>query len=476
MKDYKEVTSEILKRRDAHVAYIKKLKKRTIVLLAVFTVCLSVGGGAWMIGAGSRNVPDVPPVTETDTAAGSSETMAESTVQTETLAADTTDTEPVDTEKIETIETEPLWTEPLWTEHYETEPVWTDYYETEPTVIYTEPIVTEPVRIEQTEPVETEPVVTESAEADTSDGNFGEVAASPSGGVGDDTENTKTKYKGSHYDYVEYTYYDGTTVFYDGETDLPDRILKYGFDTPGYADNTWKTRFDDYLATLYGDNFNPNFIGDTYETRDQNDVYVLKYNRSNNMIEISFNISDIDAYFAMDINGMVEYVKTLKYFTAAVEHLGIETPYYVLEKWERENQYSYSFTVYERDEYFNLSERTHEKGNVYVNMRFDNYDGSERDRVTLNIWIREPYEVYVMDESDRLSYAEAVEYVLSLYDYEDEFEYVKNNLKCVIRNNLDINHRESTVLYDFCVEYTNENGSKYYKHLSAVSMFDEKTE
>lgn len=462
MKDYKEVTSEILKRRDAHVAYIKMLKKRLIVLLTVFAVVISVGGGAWMIGAGSRNVPDVPPVTDTATESDNGETATESSSQTETVPTDTTETESVmsETQETETTETEPQWTEtePLWTE-----PQWTE----------TEPPVTEPV---WTEPPETESVITESAETDEANSDFSGGINSPSGGFSDDTENTKEKYKGSYYDYIEFTFDDGDTVFYDGTVDLPDRITKYEFDVPEYSDNSWRTRFADYLSTLYGTNFDPDFIHEVFDTRDQYDIDVLEYNRANNMIKISFNISDIDAYFAMDINGMVEYVKTLKYYTAAVEHLGIESPYYVFEKWERENQYSYSFTVYERDEYFNLSERSHEKGNIYVNMRFDNYEGSERDHVSFNVWIREPYEVYVTHESDRISYAEAVEYVLSLYDYEDQFEYVKNNLKCVIRNELDTNHRESTVLYDFCVEYTYENGSKYYKHLATVSMFDEKTE
>ena len=60
MKDYKEVTSEILKRRDAHRTYIKRLKKRIVVLLAVFTVCLSVGAGAWMMSRSEAQVtPDM---------------------------------------------------------------------------------------------------------------------------------------------------------------------------------------------------------------------------------------------------------------------------------------------------------------------------------------------------------------------------------------------------------------------------------
>ena len=67
MKDYKEVTSEILKRRDAHKVRVKKLTKRIISLMVVLVLCVSVGTGAWMISRDGGNAPAVYPVESTGT-------------------------------------------------------------------------------------------------------------------------------------------------------------------------------------------------------------------------------------------------------------------------------------------------------------------------------------------------------------------------------------------------------------------------
>ena len=70
-------------------------------------------------------------------------------------------------------------------------------------------------------------------------------------------------------------------------------------------------------------------------------------------------------------------------------------------------------------------------------------------------------------------YEDAVAHVLSKYDYGNDFEYVKENLKCIAR--IERSALQTMYpAYEFYIKYLDSNGNAYYRSLGEYSMFNNK--
>lgn len=478
MMSYEESAAEIRKRRDAIIQNKKNKIKKAITVLSVVLLFTVVGGASIFIGLDRKETPNKPPkLTELPG------TNVQST-EDQTSVAEGNESDPEESEPLSESESEP---EESGTET-ETE------FESGSEIA---PEDETPAQSTEEDP----PVAPPCAETGgatytdclTSPGEWGDPSVVPPCESGDGDfidppyeENKKYTESGS---YLNNTFYfEDTGIFYDGVSPLPIKSHKYGFNDDDFYYGPWKERFADYISKLYGDEYDPSKY-DRFNIYETDDVYVkgeletwthgsrvvrrIRYDQVNHMIEFDLDIGAIDGYFDLDHNEAIDYVKNMKYYKAAIEHLEITDPFIVtLEYHVDQYTHSYSFFVYDKEQYLDTSKRTHEDGYFIVFLTFTDYEKYEKDSVKASLWIYQPFDTFVVAESDTVPYATAVNEILTRYDYGDEYEYVKENLKCI--PNLESNlHDEFVPAYTFYVEYTDENGSKYYKKLGSVSMFDE---
>ncbi len=494
MKDYKEVTSEILKRRDAHRTYIKKLKKRIVVLLAVFAVCLSVGGGAWMIGTGSRNVPDVPTVTETK-AESMSETAAESIVQIETvetaIPTEETGTQPVETEPATTepLVTEPVWTEPVWTGYYETEPLWTEPPETEPVqteyydteFVWTEPIETEPVQTEQkyTGPVPLGSLVTsvyypeteseseadtEPAETNRTDGGDSVQGSTNSGSItGYFTE--PSSYRLSFWP-REFTF-DGGDAFFIESNEIPDKFPVYVVGDLPYlpsivpyvkllAEKLYGSSVTDSIDTYIYDS------GDEYGTTIRvytDTIRVDEYNDSDVKVTPTLILKNAETVRRGDFtyDEIYEYVTSLPHLEVMLSYVGLED--YMVEKTfirTSDTNYGYKFVFIPKTD--DPVEALVYRASKYVEI--SGYIGNYEYESNLYVCYSGTNTPYVTYESvDTLSYNEAYEKVMTVAEKYGVRDYFEHNMICVVSSDSGGTLRP---YYYFYIAFTDENGNVVY--------------
>lgn len=500
MMSYEESAAEIRKRRDAIIQNKKNKIKKAITVLSVVLLFTVVGGASIFIGLDRKETPNKPPkvtvalitngeaessdgtsdLTDTDGDSASSESVTES------------DPEPTDSEsetgsEPETTEREPKPTKPEIPTETPTEidPITPDKTpedeSTEDTITAPPPPTTDP------DGAHYEDFSTSSDES----GESGEPNVVPPNVDGDDEiiidppEDVKVKYTES-YSYLNNTYYfEGTDIFYDGVSPLPlkiQRSQRFGNSIVSGVDSFIQKKYiKDYVARLYGDEYDYDNFRDTlgghgsfevYYTT--NDPYVTEREIGYLFggIEFDLNISAVDGFFNLKSDEVFDYVKNMKYYQAAIEYLDIEEPFIEINEVRRNQTHSFNIRVYEREDYLGTSRKNGVKGYIEVELNFDDYEDDSKDKVTANYHIDLPYYLVALRESSIVSYDIAKNQALSKFDLGDDFEYINENLKCVFHYAVN-GFNGYKYNYAFYVEYTDSNGSKYYKFLDRVSMFDE---
>ncbi|MBR6807463.1 MAG: hypothetical protein IKM46_03680 [Clostridia bacterium] len=482
MMSYEESVAEIRRRKAAILQKKKSRIKKLTVVLTSLVLCIGIGAVSWMFGSDRKDAPNKPPkvthgyaVNEsTDTDDIYTSDTEENSVPTESVteSEDPTESEsrtPETEDPTESTDITPVTPPPTSV----TGDVTYDEYSNTPEEDPQTP--SEPQTPDNKTP-DCEPQTPDNETPDL-DIDYDET---PSDG---EKEKYRDFYYVNEYDY----YFEDESVFYDGTYPLPINSYKHSFDED-VVNEGWETWFREYIMKLYGNEYDPGEIGSNYYETD--DEYVarsdswpagydaprrINYNTANTLINISLDIGAVDGYFDLNPTEALDYVKNLKYYTAAIAHLGIADPY--IEMWESYLDYSHSywFYVYEKSDYLNLSKRTSDKGCFSVFLSFSDYEGDENDRVSARVRVYKPRDTSVTSQANMVTYQTALNYILGRFDYGDEFEYVKNNIKCIPHYTAHRQRDTLTTVYSFYVEYYDENGNKYYEYLGDCSMFDSET-
>jgi len=497
MMSYEESAAEIRKRRDAIIQNKKNKIKKAITVLSVVLLFTVVGGASIFIGLDRKDAPQKPPkVTvalitngEAESSEGTSDLTDKDGDSASSESVTESDPEPTDSEsetgsEPETTEREPKPTKPENPTETPTEidPITSDKT---PEDESTEDTITAPP------PPTTDPDGAHYEDFSTSSGETDDPNVVPPSVDGDDEiiidppEDVKAKYTES-FSYLNNTYYfEGTDIFYDGVSPLPlkiQRSQRFGNSIVSGVDSYIQKKYiKDYVARLYGDEYDYDNFRDTlgghgsfevYYTT--NDPYVTEREIGYLFggIEFDLNISAVDGFFNLKSDEVFDYVKNMKYYQAAIEYLDIEEPFIEISEVRRNQTHSFNIRVYEREDYLGISSKNGAKGYIEVELNFDDYEDDSKDKVTANYHIELPYYLVALRESSIVPYDIAKNQVLTKYDFGDDFEYVKDNLKCIIHYAVN-GFYGYKYNYAFYVEYTDSNGSKYYKFLDRVSMFDE---
>lgn len=463
MMSYEESAAEIRKRHDAIIQNKKNKIKKAITVLSVVLLFTVVGGASIFIGLDRKETPNKPPkLTELPG------TNVQST-EDQTSVAEGNESEPLSES-----ESEPEESGTETGTEFESGSEITPEDET-------------PAQSTEEDP----PVAPPSAETggatytdysassdETDDPNVVPPCESGDEDFIDPPYEENKKYTES-YSYIQYTYYfEDTRMFYDGVSPLPTKTQQYELYQGDEKDIVEKQRIKDYVVCLYGDAYDfKKFDDDKLNGLSYNpgDKYMTRRGITGGFRGISFtlDLGKVDGYFDLEHDEVIDYVKNMKYYQAAVDYLDIEDPYFKVEEEFRSSYYhSYDILICERKEYLDTNAKDYFGGYVEVEIDFEDFEDDSKDKVTVRYFLKLPYYIVSKRESDTVSYASAVNEILTRHYLGDDLEYVKTNLKCIPRFNAATN-AACAPRYDFYVEYLDANGNKYYKFLGNVSMFDE---
>lgn len=472
---------------------MNKLKKRLIASLAVLAVCVTVTGGAMMIGLGETAAPYVPDTTKDTTGdsscASSGEGVSDTTAKTEAESTEpaTTETDEIEapttevptTESAETAPpwTEPIWTEQPWTEPYETVPIQTDPPET--TAVQTEPAVTEPVRTgpvpfgslqssvwypETEDTPQTEPATEETKQTDESDVQYDGVQDSPTVSF---PSSDKSSIDPSSYvlGFIERAHtFDDKECFYVGSDDIPSPFPVYVPDMNGYDEN-YVSHVKKLIEMLYGAREAEGFINGGYSAKDGYDTYICANtvgwkgaSESFNTVKplITLSKTALDGATEITADGVQSYVKSLPHFKAMCSYANIESC--VAER----NVFSYSgIDVYEFvfiPETDSVVEAAFYKCSKYVRayVRIKWTESGPDSTIELSAT---NFPCVIGEYVDAVGYAEAYERVMSTAEKYGVREYFEDNIICRLTH---VGENMFRPYYRFYVAFTDDDGNVAY--------------
>jgi len=509
MKNYEEMAAEAIRRRDIYLQQrCGRIKKAALILtvLLLFTV---VGTASVMIGLNTKDAPKKPPKVTYTVGSGTDSTSDTENSEredftTETVdTSDTTETDVTDTtEKSEVSDTE---SEPIPeipndepTELQTTEPTEepieapTEVPSEEPTELQTSVLTEEPTERPTTSeddephsgteegsstseidvPVDKDPV----PPAHSPDTPEDPIDGPSQGGL---------KYYKNSMDYGLFVYYFDDSFFLDDPSQIPAELSGYNPSQSFYTDTSWVQRFKEYLKLVYGNGFYPNnFSADNtvYESYDENVMqgniqtvqkHPIRFNRESHAINMYLKVNGYGEVDRMLYDDVILFIGQIDHYKAALKFLGINDPVVKVTEYcyrtygEDKDSYRYYVSVCDRSDISNYLDPSARKGSI--SFSFSVLSGEKVMHTHMAVMF--PFDMEELMKKKVFPYEDAVAHVLSKYDYGNDFEYVKENLKCIAR--IERSALQTMYpAYEFYIKYSDSNGNAYYRSLGEYSMFN----